>query len=136
MDIENVGCGAKQCSAFDPWDQYEDAVPENAGASLETLNTLLNRGEEILHKRMPNYELETGVPDEMKVICQPRGKELADLHGYAYDATAGSGSTIYIIDSGFTPTEEVSLVCGCTLQDSCDSPNAKPSFRPQRAQAP
>lgn len=114
VSIENADCGGTAYPLFDPWDQFrsnsssEAALVERATQSLDVLEPPMGRMTETLHKRMTNFQLEMEVPDEMKIICQPRGKPLEEVRGYKYDATAGSGSTIYIIDSGLTLQDELS----------------------------
>ncbi|KAF6839681.1 hypothetical protein CMUS01_04188 [Colletotrichum musicola] len=52
---------------------------------------------------LPNpadIRLQSDALDELKVISQPAGANLADLPGYGYPAEAGKGVTIYVIDTG------------------------------------
>jgi len=47
----------------------------------------------------PNQQ-ENPVPDELRVVSQPEGQQLADIASYAYEDEVMGQVMIYIIDSG------------------------------------
>ena len=111
VSIESADCGSAPCPSVDIFDSYlphpniEIGLQKRALREVKTSNPFGNDTGNLLHRRMANPLLETNVPDEMKVVSQPPGRALVDIPGYAYDTTAGSGSTIYIIDSGLTSSD-------------------------------
>ncbi|KAK2010906.1 subtilisin-like protein [Colletotrichum eremochloae] len=53
-----------------------------------------------LHPRDHTIRLQSDAVDELKVISQPVGANLAALPGYGYAHEAGRGVTIYVVDTG------------------------------------
>ncbi|KAK1999911.1 subtilisin-like protein [Colletotrichum falcatum] len=47
-----------------------------------------------------DIRLQSDAVDELKVISQPAGANLAELPGYGYASEAGKGVTIYVVDTG------------------------------------
>ena len=74
------------------------ALPER-GSNAVTFSPLTHR-DKPLQKRDPP-ESQKPAPDHLKIVSQANGQEPEDLDGYYYDKSAGSGVTIYVIDSGF-----------------------------------
>ncbi|KAL6713987.1 hypothetical protein ACLMJK_008481 [Lecanora helva] len=106
-NINTEEAPAAACTPFNALDSnFQTSViarglPRSSVRSAGARNNSYDSALQHFQKRADgNFELQGQVPDEMKVICQPEGTRLADIPGYAYHASAGAGTTIYINRAG------------------------------------
>ncbi|KAF6817062.1 hypothetical protein CPLU01_13698 [Colletotrichum plurivorum] len=88
-----------------PDERLEEEQPPNSSAppTSATRHTSATGPPGSPKTSLPNpadIRLQSDALDELKVISQPAGANLADLPGYGYPAEAGKGVTIYVIDTG------------------------------------
>jgi subtilisin family serine protease len=84
---------------------------ENVGGAVNTSLLSSCPPESCSHgKRDGQYLIQPTPLEELKMMSQARGaRNLAALPGYVYDSRAGTGITVYVLDSGVDPNHPVSV---------------------------
>lgn len=115
--IKQVGSVHLPDSSYDP-NEGEVNEPINnrpipRGSGPESTTTLIQASATII-RRDRGLTRQSPAVGEMVFISQPQGIPLANLKPrYVYDASAGSGQTVYIVDTGADLTHDVRLILRC-----------------------
>lgn len=123
--IEKVGSVHLPDTSIDPYegevDEPINKSPVPRGFDHEPTTTLVEAQATIV-RRDRGLTRQSPVVDEMTFISQPEGIQLRLLKPrYVYDATAGSGQTVYIVDSGADLTHDVRPLSRASTTNSLPS---------------